>query len=55
MQKRVALYARVSTLKGQDVEVQLREQRELATRMIQNVMLRLLTTFPPGKVPSRVR
>jgi putative DNA-invertase from lambdoid prophage Rac len=30
---RAALYARVSTLKGQDVELQLRELRELAARM----------------------
>lgn len=32
-QRRAALYARVSTLKGQDVQVQLRELRELAQRM----------------------
>ena len=31
--KRAALYARVSTLKGQDVNCQLTEMRELATRM----------------------
>lgn len=31
--KRVAIYARVSTLKGQDVQLQLRELRELAQRM----------------------
>lgn len=30
---RAALYARVSTLKGQDVELQLRELRELAVRL----------------------
>ena len=33
MSKRVAIYARVSTLKGQDVDLQLRELRELAQRM----------------------
>jgi len=33
MKPRAALYARVSTLKGQDVDLQLRELRELAQRM----------------------
>lgn len=33
MSKRVALYARVSTLRGQDVDLQLRELRELAQRL----------------------
>ena len=33
MIKRIALYARVSTLKGQDVGLQLRELRELSHRM----------------------